>query len=90
MGLLDMLIKDGSTFTIYDGSTPKINPLATAQSSLHVDGDKPGYSISGNNQIEVNSAYQSYLDGTNNILPQPSQLDLNGTTPPKYLDRLPE
>jgi len=90
MGLLDMLTNDGSTLTVYNGSTPGVNPLATAQSPLHADGDKPGYSLNGTNRSTVNAYYQAYLDGTNNILPQPSQLDINGATPARYLDNLPE
>jgi hypothetical protein len=91
MGLLNMLQNQGSVLTPYDGTTPSINPLATQQSTMHADaGGGAGYSLSGATAGSVNSAYISYLDGTNNILPQPSQLDLNGTTPPRYLDNLPE
>lgn len=83
MGLLDRLLKGGSPLTPYNGETPPTNPLSTQQSQLH------SYSISGQFFSNVNDAYQSYLDGVNNILPQPSQLDLNGITPPKYTDNLP-
>jgi hypothetical protein len=36
--------------------------------------------------------YQYSINGTPNMtgFPTPSQLDLNGVTPPKYLDNLPE
>ena len=36
--------------------------------------------------------YQYSINGTPNMtgFPTPSQLDLNGQTPPKYLDNLPE
>jgi hypothetical protein len=90
MGLLDKLTTQGSVYTPYDGTTPSVNPLATQQSKLHADGNQPGYSLDGSDFSDVNSAYQQYNDGVNNILPQPSQLDLNGTTPPRYIDNLPE
>lgn len=90
MGLLDKLTTQGSVYTPYDGATPSVNPLATQQSKLHADGNQPGYSLNGSDFSDVNSAYQQYNDGVNNILPQPSQLDLNGTTPPRYIDNLPE
>jgi hypothetical protein len=91
MGLLDKLLNGGSTYTPYNGTTPGINPLATKQSQLHADGaGTPGYSVNGGFFGSVNSAYQTYLDGTNNILPQPSQLDLNGVAPTQYIQNLPE
>ena len=89
MGLLDLLNNQGSNLTAYDGRTPKVNPLATKQSKLHADGNQPGYSLDGSNKTTVNTDFQSYLDGTINQLPQPSQLDLNGTSPSKYLDNPP-
>ena len=76
MGLLDKLQQGDSNLTPFDGATPKINPLATAQSKMH-----DSYSITGQNAGTVNSDYQQYLDGSNNLLPTPSQLDLGGTTP---------
>jgi len=91
MGLLDKLLNGGSPLTPYNGTTPETNPLATKQSQLHADGaGEPGYSVNGGFFGSVNSAYQTYLDGTNNILPQPSQLDLNGATPSQYIQNLPE
>lgn len=90
-GLLDKLQKKGSNLTAFDGTTPKVNPGATPQSKLHASDSQPGYSLDGAFRGEVNNAYNSYLDGvTTNKLPQPSQLDLNGKTPSKYLDNLPE
>lgn len=89
MGLLDKLNNQGSVLTIYDGKTPKINPLATKQSQLHANGNQPGYSLDGSNAIIVSTDYTAYNDGYNNALPQPSQLDLNGKTPSKYLDNPP-
>ena len=90
MGLLTKLTTEGSNLSKYDGATPPVNPLATKQSKLHADGNQPGYSLDGSDFSDVNSAFQQYNDGVNNILPQPSQLDLNGTTPPRYVDNLPE
>jgi hypothetical protein len=89
MGLLDLLNNQGSNLTAYDGKTPKVNPLATKQSKLHADGNLPGYSLDGSNKFIVNNDYQAYLDGAVNALPQPSQLDLNGVLPSKYLDNPP-
>jgi hypothetical protein len=76
MGLLDKLQQGGSNLTSYDGATPPTNPLATAQSKLHSE-----YSVAGRDQQAVNTNYQQYLDGTNNMLPMPSQLDLGGVVP---------
>lgn len=90
MGLLNKLQTAGSTYTAYDGGTPSINVGATKLSKLHADGNLPGYSLNGNFTPEVNAAYNAYLDGAINPLPQPSLLDLNGITPQKYLDNLPE
>ena len=90
MGIKDLLSTKGSNLTAYNGKTPSINPLATDQSKLHADGNKPGYSLAGSNFNTVNNNYNSYLDGVNNFLPLPSNLDLNGKTPSKYLDNLPE
>ena len=91
MGLLDMLLTQGSPFTAApNGQTPSINPLATQQSTLHADGAAAGYSLNGSDFSDVNSAYQSYNDGAINFLPQPSLLDLDGQTPPQYLNNLPE
>jgi hypothetical protein len=89
MGLLDKLTIQGSNLTPYDGATPKINPLATKQSQLHADGNQPGYSLDGSGTSIVTADYSAYNDGVNNALPQPSQLDLNGKTPSKYLDNPP-
>jgi hypothetical protein len=83
MGLLNKLQQQGSPLTAYNGATPNINPLATPQSQLQT------YSLDGANGNDVNNAYQQYLDGAINNLPQPSQLDLNGTTPPQYLSNQP-
>ena len=83
MGLLDMLINQGSPFTAApNGSTPTINPLSTQQSTMHADGAAAGYSLNGSDFSDINSAYQAYNDGITNFLPQPSQLDLNGQIPP--------
>lgn len=89
MGLIDMLTTGKSTLG-FNGTTPKINPGATQQSKLHADGNQPSYSLNGANLTEVNAAYIEYNDGVNNALPQPSQLDLNGVSPSKYIDNLPK
>ena len=89
MGLLDKLTTAGSPYSYDNGTTPPTNLLATKLSPLHVDGNQPSYSVNGANFSDVNTAFQQYNDGVNNILPQPSQLDLGGTTPPRYIDSLP-
>jgi len=90
MGLLDKLTIAGSVYSYGNGQTPPTNPGATQQSKLHADGGQPGYSVNGDYFPIVNSAYQQYNDGVNNILPRPSQLDLDGITPPRYVDNLPQ
>ena len=82
MGLLDKLTQGGSPYSITgNGSTPATNVGSTNQSKLHASGEEAGYSLNGNFTQEVNAAYVSYVDGFPNALPQPSQLDLNGTQP---------
>ena len=76
MGLLDKLLSGQTTLTPYNGNNPNINLLATNQSPLH-----DNYSITGNGAENVNNLYQQYLDGTGNLLPTPSQLDLGGNPP---------
>jgi hypothetical protein len=90
MGLKDMLINGGSPLSYGNGATPTPNPGATQQSKLHADGNVASYSVNGANASTVNAAYVAYNDGYNNSLPQPSQLDLNGITPSKYLDNPPQ
>jgi hypothetical protein len=90
MGLLDMLTTQGSNFSAHDGAQPPVNPLATQQSKLHVDGNAPGYSLNGANANLVTTQYNGYDDGISNQIPLPSQLDINGVTPPQYLDNLPQ
>lgn len=89
MGLLDKLTNEGSSLSTYDGATPSINPLATQQSKLHANGNAPGYSLDGAQANAVATQFNDYLDGVTNPLPLPSQLDMNGVTPPQYLDNLP-
>ena len=90
MGLLNKLQQGESTLTAFNGSTPSVNPLSTNQSNLHATPEgTAGYSLDGNFFPAVNTAFQTYLDGTNNILPQPSQLDLGGATPSQYIDNQP-
>jgi hypothetical protein len=90
MGLLTTLTTNGSTFSYGNGVTPTTNVGATSLSKLHADGSTPGYSLDGSDFSTVNAAYQAYNDGTTNILPQPSQLDLNGATPTQYINNLPQ
>jgi hypothetical protein len=90
MGLLNKLTTAGSSLSYGNGTTPSVNPGATTLSKLHADGNQPGYSVDGSDFTTVNNAFQQYNDGTNNILPQPSQLDLNGVTPPQYVNNLPQ
>jgi hypothetical protein len=97
MGILTKLTTQGSAFTAYDGATPTVNPLATQQSKLHVDGNQPGYSLDGTNAGQVTADYNAYQDGTPNQIPLPSLLDINGTIPSSspggqglpYLNNLP-
>jgi phosphoribulokinase len=95
MGLLTLLTTAGSPYSYGNGTTPATNIGATTLSKLHADGNQPGYSLDGSDFTVVNSAFQQYNDGVNNILPQPSQLDLNGQIPNvpgslPYLDYLPQ
>ena len=90
MGLLDKLTTQGSVYSSGNGVTPTVNPGATQQSKLHADGNQPGYSTAGANFQTVNDAFQQYQDGVTNTLPQPSKLDLNGTTPAQYINNLPQ
>ena len=91
MGLLTELTTAGSVYSITGtGTTPATNPGATTLSELHANGNQPGYSLDGSNFSTVNAAAQQYVDGVNNILPQPSQLDLNGVTPSQYINNLPQ
>ena len=90
MGLKDMLQIQGSPYSYGNGTTPIVNQGATQQSKLHADGNMPGYSLDGSDFQIVNNAFQKYNDGTSNILPQPSQLDLNGATPSQYINNLPQ
>ncbi len=90
MGLLDKLTTAGTPYSYGNGTTPTTNLGATSLSKLHVDGNQPGYSVDGSNFTDVNATFQSYNDGTNNILPQPSNLDLGGATPSQYINNLPQ
>jgi hypothetical protein len=88
MGLLTKLTTTGSPLSIANGLPIAINPLATNSSTLHVDGTAPGYSLDGSGTAIVNGQYQAYVDGTPNMLPAPTTLDLPGA-PYKYMDHLP-
>jgi len=97
MGILTKLTTEGSILSAHDGNNPPINPLATQQSKLHVDGNQPGYSLNGANAGQVTADYNAYQDGTPNQIPLPSLLDINGVIAPvspggqglPYLNNLP-
>jgi hypothetical protein len=98
MGLLTQLTTAGSNLSKHDGATPPTNNLATKLSTLHANGNQPGYSLNGATGVTVRNEYGEYEDGVNNAIPQPSLLDLNGVPPTitplgqklPYLDNLPE
>ena len=91
MGLLTKLTTDGSNLSINDGLTPAINPLTTPGNSIHSTGIVTNsYSLNGSNANTIGTLVAQYEDGINNPLPQPSILDLQGLTPPQYLNNLPE
>lgn len=83
--------EDGSSLTEYDGTTPKVNLLATKQSTLHFDSKTgtEGWSIRGYQSpsgfITVKK-YNEYADGVYNPIPNPTTLDLNDpeTADPNY------
>jgi hypothetical protein len=90
MGILTKLTTDGSSLTINDGNTPLTNPLATG-TSIHSDGTPDNsYSLNGSNASAIGNLVSQYEDGITNPLKPPSTLDLNGVTPPQYLNNLPE
>ena len=93
MGLKDKLIADGSNQTQWNGSDPSINPLVAGpgnglpSSTLHSNGDPAmSYSLNGSDQSVVNTGYQEYIDGSPNVLPQPSNLDTEGLKPASSYD----
>jgi hypothetical protein len=57
MSLKNLLLGPGSAYTAYDGKTPKINPLATKQSTMHAVNNAAGYSISGDYAAITNNDY---------------------------------
>ena len=95
MGLLDKLTTDGSSLSINDGNTPSANPLAVGTlnggTSIHSDGTPDNsYSLNGSNASAIGNLVSQYEDGITNPLKLPSNLDLQGLTPPQYLNNLPE
>ena len=94
MGLLKKFNAQDTNFAPYDSRTPgqASNPGATKQSKLHAYDNTPGYSLNGAYFNDVNTASNIYDNGSPVALPlpQPSQLDLNGKTPLKYTDNLPQ
>jgi hypothetical protein len=68
-----------------------LNRLQTEGSNLsEFDGTTPPITNLDTSDSVLHNAYS--LNGDPNVpgMPQPSQLDLDGVTPPKYLDNLPE
>ena len=76
MGLLNLLNTNGSDYSEFYGATPSTNPGTSFISTLHKD-----YSINGTPQMS-----DMYFNST---LPNPAALDLDGITPPKYIDNPP-
>jgi len=91
MGSLKIKLEtNGSVYTSYDGSTPSTNPLATIASQMHAtQAGSAGYSLNGSGQSTVQAGWASYNDGSVNLLPNPSNLDLNGATPASYQSQAP-
>jgi hypothetical protein len=91
MGSLKQKLEvDGSVYTSYDGSTPSVNPLATVASNMHAtQAGGAGYSLNGSEQSTVQNGWAQYNDGAVNLLPAPSNLDINGNTPPTYQQQAP-
>ena len=80
--LLPGFSTEGSGLTEYDGTTPKINPLATKLSTLHYDSktNSEGWSVRGYQSpsgFKTVSDYVAYQDGVFNPIPLPTTLDLN-------------
>lgn len=68
-----------------------LNKLQTEGSNLsEFDGTTPPLANGDTAESTLHNTYS--INGNPNMLgmPQPSQLDLDGVTPPKYLDNLPE
>ena len=81
MGLLNKLQNGDADFQSFNGTTPPTPVGATDQSTLHAQ------------KVDQFNALPGYsLDGTPNQIssPQPSILDLNGITPPRYEDNPPQ
>ena len=82
MGLQKKLLNDGSVFSKFNGQTVPTLQGSTNRSELHASADGiPGYSLTGFQKSLVNRQYQNYDDGVPNLLPQPSELDLQGIKP---------
>ena len=68
-----------------------LNRLQTEGSNLsEFDGTTPPITNEDNAQSTLHNTYSLNGNPTLSGYPSPSQLDLNGVTPPKYLDNLPE
>jgi len=75
MGIYEKLTTQGSNYSGFDGTTPPVSNMDVETSTLHY-----AYSINGTPNMV----------GYPQPLPPISLLDLNGVTPPKYIDNLPE
>ena len=89
MSLKDKLQNQGSNLSKYNGAKPSTNRGATKQSTLHGDGEKYGYSTSGDTYVLTNVASNIYDNGSPKALPlpSPSNLDMAGgakISEPKY------
>ena len=84
MGILKKLTTDGSYYSYNNGDKVPTNILTTKQSPLHYNNteQQPGYSVTGEQFSQVNEAMGTYVDGSPNPLPEPSQLDLNDPITP--------
>jgi len=86
MGLYNMYFSDESNLATYNTAGQPNTILATNQSQMHY------YSVGRNEYFgDINNSYQFYDDGTNNMLPQTSQLSRNnGYTPSQYINNQPQ
>ena len=86
MGLLNKYNAQDTNFAPYDGRTPSQanHEGATKESKLHAYDNRPGYSLNGSFDSTVRKYDSTYDNGGAIILPRPSILDLNGSTPSGY------
>ena len=68
-----------------------LTKLQTEGSNLsEFDGNTPPVTNEDTPESKLHNTYSINGDPSLSGYPNPSQLDLNGVTPPKYLDNLPE